>query len=141
MTTPVLPEEYGLLLSSTNGARPWFLFENLHYPGDDKPRLRVCGDYSVTVNPQLAVHRHPFTTARGTDEKAWRRLRLYENRFGRRLQSSPTWSREPQAFGSQYAQRCSVTKCSSLWNFHQLQVTSRRSWMTSLLIFLALRFI
>ena len=29
-------------------------------PGDDKPRLRVCGDYSVTVNPQLAVHRHPL---------------------------------------------------------------------------------
>ena len=28
--------------------------------GDDKPRLRVCGDYSVTVNPQLAVHRHPL---------------------------------------------------------------------------------
>ena len=29
-------------------------------PGDDKPRLRVCGDYSVTVNPQLAVHRYPL---------------------------------------------------------------------------------
>lgn len=29
-------------------------------PGSDKPRLRVCGDYSVTVNPQLAVHRHPL---------------------------------------------------------------------------------
>ena len=29
-------------------------------PGDDKPKLRVCGDYSATVNPQLAVHRHPL---------------------------------------------------------------------------------
>ena len=29
-------------------------------PGDDKPRLRVCGDYSVTVNPQLAIHRYPL---------------------------------------------------------------------------------
>ena len=28
--------------------------------GDDKPRLRVCRDCSVTVNPQLAVHRHPL---------------------------------------------------------------------------------
>ena len=29
-------------------------------PGNNKPRLRVRGDYSVTVNPQLAVHRHPL---------------------------------------------------------------------------------
>ena len=29
-------------------------------PADDKPRIRVYGDYSVTVNPQLAVHRHPL---------------------------------------------------------------------------------
>ena len=28
--------------------------------GNNKPRLRVCGDYSVTVNPQLAVHPHPL---------------------------------------------------------------------------------
>ena len=26
--------------------------------GSKKPKLRIWGDYSVTVNPQLAVHRH-----------------------------------------------------------------------------------
>ena len=29
-------------------------------PGNNKPRLRIFGDYSVTVNPQLEVHRHPL---------------------------------------------------------------------------------
>jgi len=26
----------------------------------NKPALRVCGDYSVTVNPQLETHRQPL---------------------------------------------------------------------------------
>ncbi len=29
-------------------------------PGQQKAKLRVCGDYSVTVNPQLETHRHPI---------------------------------------------------------------------------------
>lgn len=29
-------------------------------PGQDKPSIRVCGDYSVTINPQLETHRHPI---------------------------------------------------------------------------------
>ena len=29
-------------------------------PGQTKRKLRVCGDYSVTVNPQLETHRHPI---------------------------------------------------------------------------------
>lgn len=29
-------------------------------PGQQGIKLRVCGDYSVTVNPQLATHRHPM---------------------------------------------------------------------------------
>jgi len=29
-------------------------------PGQNKPKIRVCGDYSVTVNPQLEPHRHPM---------------------------------------------------------------------------------
>ena len=29
-------------------------------PGQKKPSLRVCGDYSVTVNPQLETHHHPI---------------------------------------------------------------------------------
>lgn len=29
-------------------------------PGQKKAKLRVCGDYSVTVNPQLETHRHPI---------------------------------------------------------------------------------
>lgn len=29
-------------------------------PGTAKPALRVCGDYSVTVNPQLETHRQPI---------------------------------------------------------------------------------
>jgi hypothetical protein len=28
--------------------------------GQTKPQIRVCGDYSVTVNPQLADYRHPI---------------------------------------------------------------------------------
>ena len=29
-------------------------------PGQTTAKLRVCGDYSVTVNPQLEPHRHPI---------------------------------------------------------------------------------
>ena len=29
-------------------------------PGEKKTKLRVCGDYSVTVNPQLETHRQPM---------------------------------------------------------------------------------
>jgi transposase InsO family protein len=29
-------------------------------PGQTMAKLRVCGDYSVTVNPQLDTHRHPM---------------------------------------------------------------------------------
>lgn len=29
-------------------------------PGQTKPSIRVCGDYSVSVNPQLEVHRQPI---------------------------------------------------------------------------------
>ena len=29
-------------------------------PGQSKGKIRVCGDYSVTVNPQLMDHRHPL---------------------------------------------------------------------------------
>ena len=29
-------------------------------PGQVKPKIRVCGDYSVTVNQQLETHRHPL---------------------------------------------------------------------------------
>jgi hypothetical protein len=29
-------------------------------PGQTKPKLRVCGDYSVTINPQLEDHRQPI---------------------------------------------------------------------------------
>eukprot|EP00795_Rhopilema_esculentum_P007931 gene7931-biopygen9137 len=29
-------------------------------PGQKKPKIRVCGDYSVTVNHQLEDHRHPL---------------------------------------------------------------------------------
>ena len=29
-------------------------------PGQQKPGIRVCGKYSVTVNPQLETHRQPI---------------------------------------------------------------------------------
>ena len=29
-------------------------------PGENKPRVRVCGDYSVTINPKLEPHRYPM---------------------------------------------------------------------------------
>lgn len=29
-------------------------------PGQQKAKVRICGDYSVTVNPQLEDHRHPL---------------------------------------------------------------------------------
>ena len=31
-------------------------------PGQAKAKLRVCGDYSATVNTQLETHRHPIPT-------------------------------------------------------------------------------
>jgi hypothetical protein len=31
-------------------------------PGQKKPKLRVCGDYSVTVNEQLETHHYPMPT-------------------------------------------------------------------------------
>ena len=40
--TPVLPIKKSLL------------------PGQSAPSLRVCGDYSVTVNPQLETYRQPI---------------------------------------------------------------------------------
>ena len=30
------------------------------HPGEIKPRIRACGDYLVTVNPQLETHRQPI---------------------------------------------------------------------------------
>ena len=36
----------------------------------NEPALRVCGDYSVTVNPQLKAHRHPLPLS----EELMRRL-------------------------------------------------------------------
>ena len=29
-------------------------------PGESKGKIRVCGDYSATINPLLAAHRHPL---------------------------------------------------------------------------------
>ena len=40
--TPVVPSKKALL------------------PGQKKPQIRACGEYSVTVNPQLEDHRHPL---------------------------------------------------------------------------------
>ena len=31
-----------------------------HVPGTQKPKLRICGDYSVGINDQLETHRHPI---------------------------------------------------------------------------------
>ena len=31
-------------------------------PGQKKPKLRVCGDYSVTINEQLEMHHYPMPT-------------------------------------------------------------------------------
>jgi len=28
-------------------------------PGQERQRIRVCGDYSATANPQLETHHHP----------------------------------------------------------------------------------
>ena len=42
---------YGMLVVPVRKAR---------LSGENKPRVRVCGDYSVTVNPQLEPHRYPM---------------------------------------------------------------------------------
>ncbi|XP_014671627.1 PREDICTED: uncharacterized protein K02A2.6-like [Priapulus caudatus] len=39
---------------------PVVLIRKVGPPGEQKPKLRVCGDYSVMVNPQLDTHRHPM---------------------------------------------------------------------------------
>ena len=87
---------------------------------DDKPNLRVCGYASVTVNPQLAVHRNPLSLPTelmrqlgGGYIVLWKSIQPTLT-----VRSSATWSKEQQMFGSQYAQKCTVLKCFfSIWNF------------------------
>ena len=77
----------------------------------------------------------PFTTVRRTDEKDWR-LWLYKKqliKFDLVRRAASVW----------LSVRTAVY-CYKMFfhlEFHQLQVTSRRSWITLLLIFLVLRFI
>ena len=48
---PIQFNDYGTLVVSIRKAA---------LPGQVSPKLRVCGDYSVTVNPQLEPHRYPM---------------------------------------------------------------------------------
>ena len=99
------------------------------FPGDDEPRLRVCGDYSVTDNPQLAVLCHP--------------LPLPEELM-RKLGGGYGFTKIDLADDYNQVRIRIQVCCYKMFfhlEFHQLQITCRRSWMSSLLIFLVLRFI
>ena len=45
-----------------------------------KPKLRICGDYSVGINNQLADHRHPMPLPEELMQKLGGGFRLHENR-------------------------------------------------------------
>ena len=51
IATPVQFNEWGTSVVPIRKKRP---------ANNTKASLRVCGDYSATVNPQLEVHRHPL---------------------------------------------------------------------------------
>ena len=50
-------------------------------PGQKKAKIRVCGDYSCTVNPQLEPHRHPLAPSGGPHAQAGRRILFQQDRF------------------------------------------------------------
>ena len=67
--------------------------------GQKKPKIRVCGIYSVTFNSQQEDHQHPLPLP----EDLMRRLEghrrtiwIHENRIGRRIQPNQACSREPK---------------------------------------------
>ena len=51
---------YGSLQILTRTAPPWLPIRKSPLPGQAKASIRVCGDYSVTVNSQLEDHRQPI---------------------------------------------------------------------------------
>ena len=57
---PESPKEYGNQFSSTPIEHQLYQSEKALLQGQSKRKLRVCGDYSVTVNPQLETHRQPI---------------------------------------------------------------------------------
>ena len=70
----------------------------------------------MTANSQLSVLRHPLPLPE-------ERMRKLGGGYGfTKINLADAYNKvrfcpEPQAFGSQYAQTCIVTKCSSIWNF------------------------
>ena len=54
-----LPKGCGSQSSSTTMGYQWFPTRKPFLPGQPA-KLRVCGDYAVTVNQQLEPHRHPM---------------------------------------------------------------------------------
>ena len=136
-----------------------FLTEDRAFSRTCRLRGRYCqkesrGSYSMTFSPRRwqtkveSVRRlfcddkptgdctpSPFTTVWRTDKKDWR-LWLYKNqliKFDLVRRAASVWLLVRTA-----------VYCYMMFfhlEFHQLQVTSRRSWITLLLIFLVLRFI
>ena len=93
--------------------------------GNNKPRLRVCGDYSVTVNLQLAVHRHPLPLS----EELMRKLKGYQftkkdlvEAYNQVQLGSEDWL---SVRTGEFCYRTSFLLVSLL-----LRDTSRRLWMT-----------
>ena len=57
---PEFTEKYGNQFISTPMEHQLYQSEKALLQGQSKRKLRVCGDYSVTVNPQLETHRQPI---------------------------------------------------------------------------------
>ena len=53
-------KEYGSQCSSMTMGPQWVPVCKALQPDQKKAKLRVCGDYSVTVNAQLETHHHPM---------------------------------------------------------------------------------
>ena len=47
-------------MSFNDYGTPVMQIQKAFLPGQKKAKLGVCGDYSVTVNPQLETHWHPI---------------------------------------------------------------------------------
>ena len=78
-------------------------------PGQKKAKLRVCGDYSVTVNQQLETHWHPIPSPDDLMQRLKWWLLLPKDRSGRCVQPGEPVTRKPTAASTQYSSRDTPT--------------------------------
>ena len=97
-------------------------------PGQHKAKLRVCGDYSVMVNPQLESQ-IPHAVTRRHDEKVWCKPLLQQDRSGRCLPSDQIFTWEPE-ISPEHSQRSSTSNQDPLWNYISTGLFPRNNGQT-----------